>query len=152
MDPFWLLRRYLTPGGWLFFWKSGSHSVSPSLTLDRLFWIDRFAYQIVKKRREDIAEIKKQKDAKAISEVEDEADSGFRDLLSLYINKGLRLCLSFFFIPESISDGESASDSELRDTILNFLIAGRDTTANVCLPFSSALLLDSPHLFPIFSL
>lgn len=28
-------------------------------------------------------------------------------------------------------DGEVPSDSELRDTILNFLIAGRDTTANV---------------------
>lgn len=28
-------------------------------------------------------------------------------------------------------DGDGASDRELRDTILNFLIAGRDTTANV---------------------
>jgi hypothetical protein len=56
--------------------------------LDRLFWIDRFAYQIVRKRRDAIAEMKKERATKGLSSTEDEADSGFRDLLSLYINKG----------------------------------------------------------------
>ncbi len=60
------------------------------LIISRLYCIDRFAYKIVRNRRETLAALRKEK-AQNQKENEDEDDhsqTGFRDLLSLYIDKG----------------------------------------------------------------
>ncbi|CAE7452525.1 CYP704B1 [Symbiodinium microadriaticum] len=69
--------------------------------------INSFAYALVRRRRKEIAD-------RTSSSA---PPSNYRDILSLYIEK------------HDPADGE-ISDTELRDVVLNFLIAGRDTTAN----------------------
>ncbi|KAI8369967.1 cytochrome P450 [Blakeslea trispora] len=69
-------------------------------TADHLKVIDVFAKEVITARREEIAK----------------GNSPKKDLLSRFMN----------FKSEK---GESLNDEELRDTILNFIIAGRDTTA-----------------------
>lgn len=57
----------------------------------RLYCIDQFAYKIVRNRRETLAALKaeKQKNGESESENENEdLNTGYRDLLSLYIDKG----------------------------------------------------------------
>eukprot|EP00661_Eupelagonemidae_sp_cell13_P006113 gene6113-2457_t len=66
--------------------------------------VNTFAYDLVKERRQAVEDEIKQH-GKIVS----------TDLLSLYMER---------------SNEEGISDKELRDIILNFLIAGRDTTAN----------------------
>lgn len=51
----------------------------------RLYCIDRFAYDLVRKRRDTISAATKEKK----SEENEDSQSGYRDLLSLYIEKGL---------------------------------------------------------------
>jgi cytochrome P450 len=65
--------------------------------------INKFAYKVVRQRREEIA-------------AGDLSDKG--DLLSLFLSK-------------TDTNDKPYSDEYLRDVILNFLIAGRDTTANL---------------------
>lgn len=62
--------------------------------------INTFAQQVIDKRRKEVAA--------------DEADR--KDLLSRFMNA-------------TNEKGELLNDKELRDTVLNFIIAGRDTTA-----------------------
>jgi hypothetical protein len=52
----------------------------------RLFCIDRFAFDLVRKRRETLAATRKENDSS--NEENEETKSGYRDLLSLYIEKG----------------------------------------------------------------
>ena len=61
------------------------------LFLFRIFCIDRFAYDLVRKRRETIKALNKEKQMKNQEQNKDmdgEFHSGFRDLLSLYIGNG----------------------------------------------------------------
>jgi cytochrome P450 len=111
-------------------------------TASRLSCIDRFAYDLIRKRRETIAAA-----SKTVVANDDESRSEYRDLLSLYIEKGASIPLTCHSDDTHLSDGETATDSELRDTILNFLIAGRDTTANVThCPYRPPSLPPSPTL------
>lgn len=69
-------------------------------TKDHLNAIDSFAADIIYKRRNEIAE----------------GHTGHKDLLSRFM--------------DTVNEhGEKLNDVELRDTVLNFIIAGRDTTA-----------------------
>lgn len=66
---------------------------------DHLKVVDDFAFKVIKERRQQMAE-----------------GHTFKDLLSRFMNtKGV--------------DGELLDDRGLRDIIINFIIAGRDTTA-----------------------
>ncbi|ORE06666.1 cytochrome P450 [Rhizopus microsporus var. microsporus] len=62
--------------------------------------VDTFAQQVIEKRREEIAS----------------GETSHKDLLSR-------------FMEAKNENGEPLNDKELRDTVLNFIIAGRDTTA-----------------------
>ena len=66
--------------------------------------LNKFAYDLVRERREAVAK-----------EIEKEGKIVSTDLLSLYMER---------------SGDDGVTDKELRDIIMNFLIAGRDTTAN----------------------
>jgi cytochrome P450 len=110
LNPLWLIERYFTPKGWKYFYC--------------LFRINRYAKQIITERRNEVA-----------------AGKGLNknDLLTLYLDKD-----SFKDIFSSSSSHEDAASNEkkehldtfmepndknLRDVILNMVIAGRDTTA-----------------------
>lgn len=69
-------------------------------TQDHIDCIDNFAAEVIKKRRKEIAN----------------GISDHKDLLSRFMNT-------------TNENGEKLDDIELRDTVLNFIIAGRDTTA-----------------------
>lgn len=113
-NPFWLFDRYCTPTGWKYFYC--------------LYRLNKFASKLIKERR------------KQMEVTEHNANlTGRSDLLSLYLNKD-----SFRKSGGEAEDGEdgkkSASsgyadafmeptDQNLRDVILNMVIAGRDTTA-----------------------
>ncbi|RYH21643.1 cytochrome P450 [archaeon] len=99
-NPFWKIERYFTSRGWKYF--------------QALRRINVFAKKIVQERR---AEISKQGAIR----------SGRVDLLSLYLDK------DSFDNMESEKGGKNLymepTDSNLRDVVLNMVIAGRDTTA-----------------------
>lgn len=67
---------------------------------DHLHVVDSFAEGVIAKRRQEIAN----------------GDDIHKDLLSRFMNA-------------TNEKGETLNDVELRDTVLNFIIAGRDTTA-----------------------
>lgn len=69
-------------------------------TTDHIHQVDSFAEDVITKRRKEIAN----------------GIQGHKDLLSRFMNT----------VNEN---GEKLNDVELRDTVLNFIIAGRDTTA-----------------------
>ncbi|KAI8987644.1 cytochrome P450 [Mycotypha africana] len=69
-------------------------------TQDHIRVIDKFAADVIAQRRKEIAEGK----------------TDHKDLLSRFMNT-------------DNENGEKLNDVELRDTVLNFIIAGRDTTA-----------------------
>lgn len=97
-DPLWLVKRFVTPGGWRYF-----------LALRR---IDAFAYDVVRKKREAVARM-------TAEELRDDSSMsrGGSDLLALYLSR------------QDKENGGVLSDKFLRDVVLNFMIAGRDTTA-----------------------
>ncbi|KAI7876931.1 cytochrome P450 [Lichtheimia hyalospora FSU 10163] len=66
---------------------------------DHIDTINEFGYNIISERREQLAN-----------------GEEFKDLLSRFMNT-------------KNQNGEPLSDSELRDTVINFIVAGRDTTA-----------------------
>ncbi|KAF1796237.1 cytochrome P450 [Mucor lusitanicus] len=69
-------------------------------TTDHVHQVDGFAEDVIKQRRKEIAD----------------GVEGHKDLLSRFMN--------------TVNEhGEKLNDIELRDTVLNFIIAGRDTTA-----------------------
>lgn len=69
-------------------------------TKDHLNTVDSFADEVISKRRQEIAN----------------GENIQKDLLSR-------------FMDATNENGEKLNDIELRDTVLNFIIAGRDTTA-----------------------
>lgn len=69
-------------------------------TTDHVNAVDGFAEDVIKQRRKEIAD----------------GVDGHKDLLSR-------------FMSTFNENGEKLNDIELRDTVLNFIIAGRDTTA-----------------------
>ena len=69
-------------------------------TTDHVNAVDKFAEDVITQRRKEIAE----------------GIEGHKDLLSRFMNT-------------LNENGEKLNDTELRDTVLNFIIAGRDTTA-----------------------
>lgn len=69
-------------------------------TADHVNTVDKFAADVITQRRKEIAE----------------GIKGHTDLLSRFMNT-------------LNENGEKLNDVELRDTVLNFIIAGRDTTA-----------------------
>jgi cytochrome P450 len=109
VNPFWRLERYCTPRGWRYF-----------LVLRR---INAFIAEMIQQRRQLIAG-------------EGATRSGRVDLLSLYLDKD-----SFQDMDEAESESRAKlsgsgrglymepSDANLRDVILNMVLAGRDTTA-----------------------
>jgi cytochrome P450 len=111
-DPLWLLKRYLTPGGWRYF-----------LALRR---IDAFAYDVVRQKRAAIARLSPEEQSD-----DSLASRNGRDLLSLYLSR------------QDKENGGILSDKYLRDVVLNFMIAGRDTTAQA-LSWSFFLLCCNP--------
>ena len=74
--------------------------------------INTFAYDVVKRKREAVAKM-------SLEEQMDDslASRNGRDLLSLYLSR------------QDKENGGILSDKYLRDVVLNFMIAGRDTTA-----------------------
>lgn len=112
VDPFWRVSRYLTPAGWKYF-----------TCIRRM---DEFAYKIIADRRREEAQRQAERKAAGRSVDDDDEDAGDmkrdasrsgkgRDLVSLYLARE--------------EEGKRLSDKDLRDIILNFIIAGRDTTA-----------------------
>eukprot|EP00878_Enallax_costatus_P024261 GHUV01025881.1.p2 GENE.GHUV01025881.1~~GHUV01025881.1.p2 ORF type:complete len:138 (-),score=45.42 GHUV01025881.1:430-843(-) len=82
--------------------------------------IKDFAMHIIQKRRQQLAtEVTAEVVAGSNGKVADDTCAGpARDLLSLFMeSKG--------------PDGKPLTDKQLVDTVLNFIIAGRDTTAQV---------------------
>jgi fatty acid omega-hydroxylase len=71
-------------------------------TKDHVAVIDKFAEDVIAQRRKEIAE----------------GVEGHKDLLSRFMNT-------------HNENGEKLNDVELRDTVLNFIIAGRDTTGKI---------------------
>jgi cytochrome P450 len=69
-------------------------------TKDHLQAVDTFAESVIAQRRKEIAE----------------GNDSHKDLLARFMNA-------------HNEKGEKLNDTELRDTVLNFIIAGRDTTA-----------------------
>ncbi|CEP07389.1 hypothetical protein [Parasitella parasitica] len=69
-------------------------------TADHVHAVDKFAEDVITQRRKEISE----------------GVEGHKDLLSRFMNT-------------LNENGEKLNDIELRDTVLNFIIAGRDTTA-----------------------
>lgn len=69
-------------------------------TQDHIHAVDSFAAEVIAKRRKEIAD----------------GNTEHKDLLSRFMNT-------------LNENGEKLNDVELRDTVLNFIIAGRDTTA-----------------------
>lgn len=69
-------------------------------TTDHVHAVDNFAEDVIRQRRKEIAD----------------GIDGHKDLLSRFMNT----------VNEN---GDKLNDIELRDTVLNFIIAGRDTTA-----------------------
>ena len=82
---------------------------------DHIKIIDDFAYTLIKERRRQLAR-----------------GEEYRDLLSR-------------FMAARNPEGELLNDKELRDTVLNFIIAGRDTTAQA-LSWCFYLLMEHPHV------
>ncbi|KAI8141325.1 cytochrome P450 [Fennellomyces sp. T-0311] len=82
---------------------------------DHIKIIDDFAYSLINERREQLAR-----------------GEEYKDLLSR-------------FMAARNPQGEPLSDKELRDTVLNFIIAGRDTTAQA-LSWGFYLLMLHPHI------
>jgi cytochrome P450 len=81
--------------------------------------IHNFANDIIRQRRNLLAQQKAAGAAANTAEKDqDEDDSSAQDLLSL-------------FMEAKNADGKPLSDKELVDTVINFIIAGRDTTAQV---------------------
>lgn len=74
--------------------------------------IDEFAYDVVQKKRDAVARMTPE-------ELRDDSSTarGNRDLLALYLSR------------QDKENGGILSDKYLRDVVLNFMIAGRDTTA-----------------------
>lgn len=109
LNPFWFLERYLTPSGWKYFLC--------------LYRINRFAYSMIRERREQLRNAK---------------DSGSKeertDLLSLYLEKDNLTATGVNSPPSSAKSKYTdtfmpPTDKNLRDVVLNMIIAGRDTTA-----------------------
>lgn len=89
--------------------------------------IDAFAYNVVRKKREAVARLS------AEERLDDGcAARGGSDLLSLYLSR------------QDKENGGILSDKYLRDVVLNFMIAGRDTTAQA-LSWSFFLLCCNPE-------
>lgn len=74
-----------------------------------LWRVNTYAYKVVKNKREEIAQRQQEGDSATES-------VGGGDLLSLYLERNEK-------------EEEKLSDQFLRDVVLNFVIAGRDTTA-----------------------
>lgn len=118
-NPFWWLHRYFTPSGWLYYYH--------------LWRMNSFAYEIVKRRRKELLQAQPQSQSQSQSQTSSQPSSqeGVRertDLLSLYLTSKVR------FDDEGNGDqndfiGSELSDKMLRDILVNFIIAGRDTTA-----------------------
>lgn len=111
INPFWLFERYCTPSGWKYF-----------AALRRL---NRFSTNVIKERRAQVA-------------AGDETCRMRNDLLTLYLNR------DNFARPVNDNDDDEGggkkgdglsdaymepTDKNLKDVILNMIIAGRDTTA-----------------------
>ncbi|KAI9252952.1 cytochrome P450 [Phascolomyces articulosus] len=82
---------------------------------DHIKVVDDFTYSLIRDRREQIAQ-----------------GGEFKDLLSR-------------FMTSRNEHGEALNDKELRDMVLNFIIAGRDTTAQA-LSWAFFLLLNNPRV------
>jgi hypothetical protein len=101
--------------------------------------VNDIAYAVVRQRKQELMEFREKQQENGILK-------GRRsDIISLYLerhdeesksNLSSKLTSSFKPFPPSppsAEDGE-LSDDVLRDVVTNFMIAGRDTTANVTLP------------------
>jgi cytochrome P450 len=105
LNPLWLFERYFTPKGWKYF-----------AALSR---INRYSNSIIQERRKEIA----RGDGKDKS-----------DLLTLYLNQDTFqdvFTTSAADAPsqEALNAFMEPTDKNMRDVILNMVIAGRDTTA-----------------------
>jgi fatty acid omega-hydroxylase len=81
--------------------------------------VKRFARSIINKRREQLAQA-----AKLTGHA---ADADGADGDSSHLHQDLLL----LFMESKGPDGKPLNDKQLVDTVLNFIIAGRDTTAQV---------------------
>jgi len=100
LDPLWVLKRIFTPAGWDYY--------------RCIRMVDSYAMGVVANKRKMV-----EKEA-AKNEMSSPKRPGGGDLLSLYLDRN------------SMENGDGTStlsDRALRDVVLNFVIAGRDTTA-----------------------
>jgi len=103
LNPLWLIDRFLSPRGWRYFY-----------CLQRL---NTFAFKIIRERRELIHS------SAACDTGDNDHSAGRSDLLSLYLMSDV------LRDDHDKSASLQPSDQNLRDVILNMVIAGRDTTA-----------------------
>ncbi len=105
LNPLWLFERYFTPKGWKYFYA--------------LYRINSYANKIIQDRRREVKENPNIADEK-------------NDLLTLYLdNRSFKdlLVANDEINQEHLDTFMEPSDKNLRDVILNMVIAGRDTTA-----------------------
>ncbi|KAL6660058.1 hypothetical protein ACP70R_002180 [Stipagrostis hirtigluma subsp. patula] len=101
IDPLWRLKRFL-------------HVGSEALLEQSIKLVDEFTYSVIRRRKAEIVE------ARASGKQEKGDEQIKHDILSRFIELG----------EASGDDGSGfGDDKSLRDVVLNFVIAGRDTTA-----------------------
>lgn len=105
VNPMWMINRYFSPGGWKYFY-----------CLHRL---DSFAFDLIRARR------------KLLQENHQNAKQQRNDLLNLYLNNdNFKRATGDNDVDEiSSSSLMEPTDRNMRDVIINMVIAGRDTTA-----------------------
>ncbi|BBN07142.1 protein MpCYP704-like11 [Marchantia polymorpha subsp. ruderalis] len=101
VDPFWRVKRFLNLG------------------LEARFkgavqYMDTFLYDVIRTRRRDMAEAKSRFKSNQSTKPEDEGKFTRADLASRYM-----------------SLDENATDKSIRDDVLSFIMAGRDSTSSV---------------------
>lgn len=100
INPLWFLKRYFTPNGWYYFYC--------------LWVVDKYALEVVREKKDSLCKANNDKKV----DVDVASKSGGGDMLSLYLDRA-----------EADPNAPKLTDRFLRDVVLNFIIAGRDTTA-----------------------
>ncbi|KAJ0239892.1 hypothetical protein HA466_0226080 [Hirschfeldia incana] len=112
IDPLWKLKRFLNIG-------------SQSRLKKSIATIDKFVYRLITTKRKELD--KEQNIVSSLLKFYTIFLIGFLQLLAC--SKAVREDILSRFLVESEKDPENMNDKYLRDIILNFMIAGKDTTA-----------------------
>ncbi|OAE33012.1 hypothetical protein AXG93_1913s1130 [Marchantia polymorpha subsp. ruderalis] len=110
VDPLWRVRRFLNIG-------------IEARFKDAVQYMDTFLYDVIRTRRRDIAQAKSRSKSSQSTKHEIEGENTRPDLVSRYM-----------FLDES------TTDKSIRDDVLSFVMAGRDSTSSVLAWFIHCLL------------